>query len=165
MPRQVRITFTFERMRYRGISSALNERRRNASPWAGGDPDDPSQRATVVPPFDPQAFARESERITVQPPTAPATPHPPSDTPVVTSEVIAIADETFVSLDEATIPRLAVAKEDLEWFDLSAAAHAILDQIDGVASIEEVAARTQIALVDAVDLVTEMTRQGILLAT
>jgi hypothetical protein len=79
---------------------------------------DPKQSTTAPPPFDPEEFARYSETSIPVPPdarrTAPLAP-PPLNKRV----------------------SLAVPLEDLEWFELSDEAKALLPRIDGTQTLFE----------------------------
>ena len=112
----------------------------------------PSQMSTVRPPFDPQEFARESERATQPPPIRAA-----SEAPEIASGTM----EIFPPVEAMTIPELTVAREDLEWFDLPAAARRILAYIDGDASVEIISSRAGLPLTDAIDLVEELAHEGL----
>jgi hypothetical protein len=114
-----------------------------------------SQTTTIRPPFDPQEFARESERATVPPPA-----RMPSDAPEVVSSMM----EVILPVDATTIPELAVAKEDLEWFDLPQLARKLLDEMDGESSVEAICERAGLVLADAIDLVEELAREGLVFA-
>jgi hypothetical protein len=80
---------------------------------------DPKQPTTAPPPFDPEAFARDSEfSLRASSPDPKLTPQfspPPLNRRV----------------------RLAVPIEDLEWFELSADARALLPRIDGTKTLLE----------------------------
>jgi hypothetical protein len=112
----------------------------------------PSQLSTVRPPFDPQEFARESERAT-QPPRIRA----PSEAP----ELASGTTEIFLPVEATTIPELTVAREDLEWFDLPAGARRILAYIDGDATVEIISSRAGLPLTDTIDLVEELAHEGL----
>ncbi len=112
----------------------------------------PSQMSTVRPPFDPQEFARQSERATLPPPVA-----TPSDAPELASGTM----EIFLPVEATTVPELTVAREDLEWFDLRPAARSLLAHIDGTASVEIISDRAGVPLIDALDLVDELARDGL----
>jgi hypothetical protein len=107
---------------------------------------------TARPPFDPEEFARQSERATLPPP-----PRTPSDAP----ELVSGTMEVFWAVDASTIPSLAVARDDLEWFDIPPLARQLLEHVDGNAAIEAISARTGISLVDASNLFDDLVREGI----
>ena len=116
--------------------------------------DDVNGAATVRPPFDPQEFARQSERETLPPPVATT-----SDAPDVVSGTM----EVFWPVEATTVPTLAVAKEDLEWFELPPMARKLLEHVDGTTPIEEICARSGVSLLDASALFDELAREGIVL--
>ncbi len=106
---------------------------------------------TARPPFDPQEFARETERSTLPVPIA-----TPSSAPDLASGTM----EVFLPVEPMTIPELIVAREDLEWFDLPPAARTLLEHIDGEASVEAIAARAGLLLTDVVDIMDGLVREG-----
>jgi hypothetical protein len=124
----------------------------SAGPVSASGRDD---QATIRPPFDPAEFARQSEMSTVPPP-APAPDRPDLD-PVVSSETT--LEVLFVDGD--TIPSLAVAREDLEWFDLSAAIRDLLRHVDGETPLAQVCARASHAVDDGIALVEQLVRDGV----
>jgi hypothetical protein len=107
---------------------------------------------TARPPFDPVEFARETERATLPPP-----PPLPSDAPEVTSGTM----EVFWPVEAASVPALAVAREDLEWFELPPLARKVLEFVDGHRTIESIAEVTELPLVDASNLFDDLVREGI----
>jgi hypothetical protein len=111
--------------------------------------------ATVRPPFDPQEFARQSERVTLPPP-----PKAPSDAP----ELVSGTMEVFWPVEPTTIPDLIVARDDLEWFELPPLGRKLLEHVDGTADIKAIAEKAGIALTDAADLFDELVREGIVAA-
>ena len=119
---------------------------------------------TVRPPFDPEAYARESESSirldTVPPsnrPTAPPPPGMPQYTPGVTSGTM----QSLGSVTSDAVATLAVAREDLEWFDLPVLSRSLLALIDGRETIASLARRAGIALDRAMASFHEMARDGI----
>jgi hypothetical protein len=114
-----------------------------------------SEAATIRPPFDPQEFARESERATLPPP-----PRMPSDAPELASSTM----EVILPVEPTSVPELAVAKEDLEWFDLPPLARKLLEEMDGEASVEAICERAGLILADAIELVEELAREGLVFA-
>jgi hypothetical protein len=113
----------------------------------------PSEAATIRPPFDPQEFARESERATLTPPAITM----PSDAPELDTSTM----EVFLPVEATTIPELAVAREDLEWFELPPLAQRLLEEMDGATSVEAICDRAGFVLTDAIDLVEELAREGL----
>ena len=110
-------------------------------------------KATVRPPFDPAEFARQSE-LTTMPPAGQV----PDLDPVVSTE--ATMEVLFVDGD--TVPTLAVAREDLEWFDLAQPVRDLLRHVDGKASLSAVCARARRSVEDGVSLVEQLVRDGVL---
>lgn len=119
-----------------------------------------SDPTTVRPPFDPEAFARESEtniRTNLRVPdsspppasTRPTVPPPPG-LPVYTAAV-----------GGAAVPVLGVSRDDLEWFDLSPAARDVLGHVNGEDSIETICTRSGLRLNDVVDLLEGLARDGV----
>jgi len=118
------------------------------------DSDPPSDdKDTIRPPFDPQDFAKQSERLTVRPDA-----DTPSETPEIGSPSMVIE---LLPAQETSIPRLAVGHEDLEWFDLSPNARRMLEFIDGAASLEVICIRMGLPLTDGMDAIDALTREGI----
>ena len=111
-----------------------------------------SEVVTVRPPFDPQEFARQSELVTLPPP-----PKAPSDAP----ELVSGTMEVVWPVEATNIPTLAVAKDDLEWFELPPLCRKLLDHVDGTSSVETICARSGVSLTDASDLFDELVREGI----
>jgi hypothetical protein len=112
-------------------------------------------KATVRPPFDPVEFARQSE-LSTMPPTATDSQGP--DDPVVSTE--STLEVLFVDAD--TVPMLAVAREDLEWFDLAQPVRELLKHVDGEAKLSTVCTRAGRTLEDGVGLVEQLVRDGVL---
>jgi hypothetical protein len=113
-----------------------------------------SEVVTVRPPFDPQEFARQSERATLPPPAT------TSDAP----ELVSGTMEVFLPVESISVLELIVAREDLEWFDLPPAAHKLLEHVDGTTSFDVVCERAGIVLDEVLDLVEDLMRQGIVTA-
>ena len=104
--------------------------------------EDDGDRATALPPFDPVVFARESESAVgargagAIPEESPTAPRHLSGT----REAVHPRQPQLASpLD--SIPVIAVAREDLEWFKLDEAARDVLDCIDGISTLRETLAR------------------------
>jgi hypothetical protein len=112
-----------------------------------------AEPTTVRPPFDLDEFARQSERTTVPPP-----PELPSYAPGGTSGTMA----ALVPAQGATVPELSVSLEDLEWFDLPPLARRVIGHVDGSARIEQICSRVGVSLDEAVVLVEELARGGLL---
>jgi hypothetical protein len=111
-----------------------------------------SERVTARPPFDPEEFARQSERVTLPP-----SPKAPSDAP----ELISGTMEVVWPVETTNIPTLVVAKEDLEWFELPPLCRKLLEFVDGTASVEAICERSGVSFTDASDLFDELVREGI----
>jgi hypothetical protein len=111
-----------------------------------------SEHATVRPPFDPQEFARQSERVTLPPP-----PKAPSEAP----ELVSGTMEVLWPVEPATIAELAVARDDLEWFELPPLCRKLLEHVDGMATVEAICERSGVSMSDAVDLFEDLIREGI----
>jgi hypothetical protein len=115
-------------------------------------------QATVRPPFDPAEFARQSEMSTVPPPAH--VPELPDQDPEVTSS----SSETTLEVlfvDGDTIATLAVAREDLDWFDLSPTIRDLLRHVDGEALLSQVCARASQPLEESITLVEQLVRDGV----
>jgi hypothetical protein len=119
--------------------------------------------STVRPPFDPIKFARESDskiRIETTPPSARPTAPPPPGVP----QYAPGASGTMHSLGSVTtgaVPELSVAREDLEWFDLTPYARSLLRYVDGRQSLEAIAARACMKLDDVMAAMHQLARDGI----
>jgi hypothetical protein len=111
-----------------------------------------SELATVRPPFDPQEFARQSERVTLPPP-----PKAPSEAP----ELVSGTMEVLWPVEPTTIVELAVARDDLEWFELPPLCRRLLEHVDGVETVETICERSGVSMSDAVDLFEDLIREGI----
>lgn len=109
-------------------------------------------RATVRPPFDPQDFARQSECLTARPSAGSA-----SDTPELASSAL----EALIPVEDTSVPALAVAREDLDWFELAPRARALLEHIDGAASIEVICIRIGLPLTEGIDALDALAREGL----
>ncbi|MGH7293473.1 MAG: hypothetical protein ACRELB_01000, partial [Polyangiaceae bacterium] len=93
-----------------------------ASPPAEDDAASETHATTVRPPFDPEAFARESEsniRVDTQPPSKRPTTPPAANLPQYAAGLTSGTMVSLGSVSSDAIPMLAVARDDLEWFDLS----------------------------------------------
>lgn len=122
--------------------------------------------STVRPPFDPITFARESEsaiRIDSTPPsnrpTAPPPPGVPQYAPGVTSGMM----HSLGSVSSGAVPELAVAREDLEWFDLTPYVRALLRYVDGRQSLEAICARACLKLDEVMATMHDLARDGLVI--
>jgi hypothetical protein len=126
--------------------------------------DDP-HIATVRPPFDPEAFARESDskvRVETDPvsarPTAPPPPGIPQYAPGLSSGTM----HSLGSVTSDAIPTLAVARDDLEWFELPAFTRDLLHLVDGHEPIAAICLRGGIALDRAMAAFHELVNDGVI---
>jgi hypothetical protein len=62
----------------------------------------------------------------------------------------------------STVPVIAVAKEDLAWYELDADAHAILALVDGDSTVEQILASVALARFDALDVIRELEAQQVI---
>jgi hypothetical protein len=108
---------------------------------------------TVRPPFDPEEFARQSERTTVPPP-----PGLPSYAPGISSGTM----DALEPVEGTTVPTLAIAVDDLEWFDLPPLARRMLRHVDGSARLDEICSKTGDSVDDAICVVEQLMREGLL---
>lgn len=145
---------------------------------------------TAPPPFDPEDFARQSESMLVASPTHSLLPTVPPNssynelrescsahmlaakaiTPpsqdAMQSEVRALSsspaslDASRVLPSSDSVPRLAVAAEDLEWFGLDSEAIALLAKVNGADSIETIAASCTVDMPDAQEIFYELEKAG-----
>jgi hypothetical protein len=134
-------------------------------PLKASEANDAETISTVRPPFDPLQFARESESNiqigeTDPPsgrPTAPAPPGIPQYQAGLTSGTMASLGS--VGLD--TVPMLAVAKDDLAWFELPQPAAKLVAEVDGKVNIGVIATRARTAPDATMHAFHELARQGI----
>jgi hypothetical protein len=109
-------------------------------------------QATVRPPFDPAEFARQSELTTSPPPAVQL----PDQDPVISTETTEV-----LFVDEETVPALAVAREDLEWFDLAPLVRNVLRFVDGERSIGKISAEVGQSSDQGIALVEQLVRDGL----
>jgi hypothetical protein len=69
--------------------------------------------------------------------------------------------EVFWPVEPTTIPSLAVARDDLEWFELPPLCRKLLEHVDGTATVESICERSGVSQTDAADLFEELVREGI----
>jgi hypothetical protein len=115
---------------------------------AHAESDEPT---TVRPPFDPAEFARQSEVLTIPPP--PALPG---------ADLQSGVKEALRPTRGTSVPALVVAAEDLEWFELPAPLRALLELIDGEASIEAIGLRAGLPLGDVLDAFDDLARERLI---
>lgn len=114
--------------------------------------DDPP---TVPPPFDLAEFARESDsRVRVADPgldpasARPTMPPPPSDSSVVDAR-------------RSEVPDLAMAPEDLEWFELSPPRRALVQQVNGKDTVDTIATHLRRPPADILSDLDALMREGV----
>jgi hypothetical protein len=119
--------------------------------------------STVRPPFDPVSYARESDskiRIETTPasarPTAPPPPGMPQYSPGNSGTMHSLG-----SVTSGAVPELAVAREDLEWFELTPYARSLLRYVDGRQSLEAITARACMKLDEVMAAMHDLARDGI----
>jgi len=108
-----------------------------------------SEPPTVRPPFDPDSFARESDsrvRIEVDPPSRRPTVPP----------VVLLASERA-----GEVPSLALGREDLEWFELSAMARSLLRHVNGRDTVDVIASRLAMPVADVITELDGLAREGV----
>ncbi len=133
-----------------------------------GTEEEGSREATTVrPPFDPETFARESDsnmRVLEESGRAPAerprdhgagvfsrpTVPPP---PGVPSYAAIIGVEG--------IPELVVAREDLEWFDLSPEARTLLQHVDGENAVAVICDKVHLPENDVISELERLAGEGL----
>ena len=127
--------------------------------------DEAHASTTVRPPFDPLEFARESDSripLDVEPVSARPTAPPPPGMPQYHAGLTSGTMHSLGSVGAETVPSLAVARDDLEWFELARDARALLEHIDGESTIGALSERASIALDAAMAAFHELERQGII---
>jgi hypothetical protein len=137
---------------------------------------------TVVPPFDPSEFARESESMIVAADPAERKTVPPeafyaelresiSSTSLLAAPRVPFDDSPEVWHSETRVvpelppldsrPVLSVSREDLEWFELEADAAALASAANGVSRIAELADACGVERELARRLFRELSEEGI----
>jgi hypothetical protein len=126
---------------------------------------------TVRPPFDPEAFALESDTklrtteapASVRPTLSPLAARARSDAHVVTAPRARVPS-LEIGPDSAlldAVPALVVAREDLEWFDLSPEARKVAALVDGLKNVETLCARTSFDADRVRCLLLELAQHGV----
>jgi hypothetical protein len=121
-------------------------------------------RATVRPPFDPVTFARESDsqvRVEATPPSSRPTAPPPPGIPQYSPGQTSGAIPALGSISSGAVPELTVAREDLEWFELTPYVRSLLRYVDGRQSIETICARACLQLDDVMATLHDLARDGL----
>jgi hypothetical protein len=132
----------------------------------------PREPTTVRPPFDPEKFARESDsklRVLEEsarvgerraaPSNRPTVPPPPGlpdyDGPVVSSP----SAPPPIGMD--VVPELVVAREDLEWFDLSTEARSLLQHVNGECAVGAICDKAQLSAGDVFSELERLAGEGL----
>jgi hypothetical protein len=110
---------------------------------------------TVRPPFDPVTFARESDsnlRVLEEgeaPSNRPTVPPPPG-----------LPDySAAVTVD--SVPELIVAREDLEWFDLTPQARKVLQYVDGESPVRGICEKLRSPADDVIAELERLAGEGL----
>jgi hypothetical protein len=130
----------------------------NAKNRSAAASDAKGESITLRPPFDPEEFARQSECTTVPPPAGLPQCDPGNTSGTI--ETIGSLD-AVASLDADMVPALLVAREDLDWFDVSPLARQLLRDVDGSLSLGEICARSGQPLDDAIRAFEQLVRDGL----
>lgn len=151
----------------------------NAPKRKASHADGAGERPTVRPPFDPEAFARESEsglheavpasslRPTMRPfhrPEVPPLEWGATRTPLPSTPELdepAASCDALDALGADAVPILAVSREGLEWVVLATDASRLLAHVDGARSLEVVSAMANIATEDGAAILLDLGDQGI----
>jgi hypothetical protein len=91
-------------------------------------------------------------------PTAPPPPGVPQYGPGEESGTLQIE----ITVDPGAVPSLAVARDDLAWFDLAPRARELLAYIDGETTIEAICTQASLDAPEALPLFCDLIRDGIL---
>lgn len=152
-------------MSYLEETWGMSEQR--AKPLVPVTPSDEGQTtvSTVRPPFDPMAFARDSEsKIHIgetDPPSARPTAPPPPGLPQYQAGLTSGTMHSLGSVSAETVPVLALARDDLAWFALQEPAATLVGLLDGTETIGDLAARSGVALDATMSAFHELALQGI----
>jgi hypothetical protein len=143
----------------RALGRSVNDDRKKSE---GGTTDTRRDQSTIRPPFDPEAFAREADSSvtleTVPPPSGrPTLPPPPEYAPEIASGTM----QAMPAVDSGTVPCLAVAREDLEWFGLSPVALSLVRHVDGVASLATICEAAGMRMAEVARIFEDLERDGL----
>jgi hypothetical protein len=111
-------------------------------------------------------YARESEsliRIESTPPSARPTAPPPPGMPHYTPGATSGTMHALGSVSSGAVPELAIAHEDLEWFDLTPYVRSLLRYVDGRQSIEAICSRACLKLDEVMGTMHELARDGLVI--
>jgi hypothetical protein len=128
------------------------------------EPEEEGARTTVRPPFDPEQFARESDSmigLEGEPPSERPTAPPPPGLPQYAPGAAVQRSHPFPAMGSDAVPSLAIAREDLEWFELPKLTRDLLAHVDGRCSLADICARGGFALEAATAACHELDCQGI----
>lgn len=132
-----------------------------------------SERPTVPPPFDPAAFARDSEtQLSTVPALDSSVPTPRrlvADRPSEVRAILASSpelEETALgnvrdALGDDTVPVLLASQDELGWLDLPEDATRLLAHVNGVWPFERVCAMANVSPEDGALVLLELAEQGI----
>jgi hypothetical protein len=130
-----------------------------------------AERITTPPPFDPSAFARQTEeaRRISQMPTTPAIDleacraamrQAPLPTPHSGFRIMrAPSAPTLVSPGDA--PYLLISRADVEWFELDDETTRVLLRVDGVRTVDDLSAATGLTFDRVAVILTGLANQAI----
>jgi hypothetical protein len=137
-----------------------------AKPLAHVTPSDEAQTiSTVRPPFDPLAFARDSESLMhiaeADPASARPTAPPPPGVPQYQAGLTSGTMHSLANVGPDAVPSLAITAADLEWFDLPEPTALLLALVDGATTLGGLALRAGVSLDEAMGTFHELARDGI----
>ena len=110
------------------------------------------QPPTIRPPFDPEEFARETD-TRMRHESEPASGRPTAPPP---------APGSRASASNASVPTLAVSRDDLEWFSLSGPAREVLGQVNGRDTVEKLAGALGMPTERALTELEGLAREGVI---
>jgi hypothetical protein len=116
-----------------------------------------SDRTTVRPPFDPEQFARECDsKVSLE-------PIPPSSRPTLPPGALgeAAGESENHAVRTSDVPVLAVARDDLEWFDLTPAARDLLRMVNGQDAVDAIASHARLTVPEAEVVLERLRRDGL----
>jgi hypothetical protein len=136
--------------------------------------DDASREPTTVrPPFDPEKFAKESDsklRVLEEagrlgerrpaPSNRPTVPPPPG-LPDYAADPAVSTPSAPPPIGADVIPELVVAREDLEWFDLTVEARSLLQHVDGESSVGAICEKAQLSTTEVFAELERLAGEGL----
>lgn len=148
--------------RYRSAADARPEPRGEVE----GPPLGKGAITTARPPYDPSAFARESdEKIRAVTEAAASISRreamPPADSVPEMQQVETVSGAGEV-LGSDAVPVLTVSREALARLDLPAGAKALLALVNGISSLEAIAARASLSMDEGASLLLELAERGVI---